>query len=135
VLAHEEARRLGHNFVGTDVMLLGLIGEGHGAAAKALKGIGVSLKDARVEVEKIIGRGSGFVVSVEFTPRARRVLELARSQASERGHHDIGTGHVLLGIIRSGGEGVAVRSLENLGVDLQKLCEAVIKEVETENDT
>src|SRR5271155_343008 len=76
MLAQEEARRLGHNFVGTEQILLGLIGEGTGIAAKTLKSMGVNLKDARVEVEKIIGRGSGFVaVEIPFTPRAKRVLE------------------------------------------------------------
>ena len=78
MLAQEEARRLGHNFVGTEQILLGLIGEGTGIAAKVLKSMGVNLKDARVEVEKIIGRGSGFVaVEIPFTPRAKKVLELS----------------------------------------------------------
>ena len=77
MLAQEEARRLGHNFVGTEQILLGLIGEGTGIAAKTLKSMGVNLKDARQEVEKIIGRGSGFVaVEIPFTPRAKRVLEV-----------------------------------------------------------
>ena len=77
MLAQEEARRLGHNFVGTEQILLGLIGEGTGVAAKVLKSLGVNLKDSRIEVEKIIGRGSGFVaVEIPFTPRAKRVLEL-----------------------------------------------------------
>ena len=78
MLAQEEARRLGHNFVGTEQILLGLIGEGTGVAAKVLKSLGVNLKDSRIEVEKIIGRGSGFVaVEIPFTPRAKRVLELS----------------------------------------------------------
>ncbi|MED5321005.1 MAG: Clp protease N-terminal domain-containing protein, partial [Cyanobacteriota bacterium] len=82
MLAQEEARRLGHNFVGTEQILLGLIGEGTGVAAKVLKSMGVNLKDARVEVEKIIGRGSGFVaVEIPFTPRAKRVLELSLEEA------------------------------------------------------
>lgn len=82
MLAQEEARRLGHNFVGTEQILLGLIGEGTGIAAKVLKSLGISLKDARTEVEKIIGRGSGFVaVEIPFTPRAKRVLELSLKEA------------------------------------------------------
>ena len=82
MLAQEEARRLGHNFVGTEQLLLGLIGESTGIAAKVLKSMGVNLKDARVEVEKIIGRGSGFVaVEIPFTPRAKRVLELSLDEA------------------------------------------------------
>jgi ATPases with chaperone activity, ATP-binding subunit len=81
MLAQEEARRLGHNFVGTEQILLGLIGEGTGVAAKVLKSMGVNLKDARVEVEKIIGRGSGFVaVEIPFTPRAKRVPGSCRSR-------------------------------------------------------
>ena len=127
MLAQEEARRLGHNFVGTEQVLLGLIGEGTGIAAKTLKSMGVNLKDARVEVEKIIGRGSGFVaVEIPFTPRAKRVLELSWDEARQLGHNYIGTEHILLGLIREG-EGVAARVLENLGVDLNKIRSNVIK--------
>ena len=127
MLAQEEARRLGHNFVGTEQILLGLIGEGTGIAAKTLKGLGVSLKDARIEVEKIIGRGSGFVaVEIPFTPRAKRVLELSWDEARQLGHNYIGTEHLLLGVIREG-EGVAVRVLENLGVDLSRVRSSVIR--------
>ena len=127
MLAQEEARRLGHNFVGTEQVLLGLIGEGTGVAAKALKSMGVNLKDARAEVEKIIGRGSGFVaVEIPFTPRAKRVLELSWDEARQLGHNYIGTEHLLLGLIREG-EGVAARVLENLNVDLNKVRTNVIK--------
>ena len=127
MLAQEEARRLGHNFVGTEQVLLGLIGEGTGIAAKTLKAMGVNLKDARVEVEKIIGRGSGFVaVEIPFTPRAKRVLELSWDEARQLGHNYIGTEHLLLGLIREG-EGVAARVLENLGVDLNKIRSNVVK--------
>ena len=127
MLAQEEARRLGHNFVGTEQILLGLIGEGTGVAAKVLKSMGVNLKDARVEVEKIIGRGSGFVaVEIPFTPRAKRVLELSLEEARQLGHNYIGTEHLLLGLIREG-EGVAARVLENLGVDLTKVRTQVIR--------
>ena len=127
MLAQEEARRLGHNFVGTEQILLGLIGEGTGIAAKTLKSMGVNLKDARVEVEKIIGRGSGFVaVEIPFTPRAKRVLELSWDEARQLGHNYIGTEHLLLGLIREG-EGVAARVLENLGVDLNKIRSNVVK--------
>ncbi|MFM6312493.1 MAG: ATP-dependent Clp protease ATP-binding subunit [Dolichospermum sp.] len=127
MLAQEEARRLGHNFVGTEQILLGLIGEGTGVAAKVLKSMGVNLKDARIEVEKIIGRGSGFVaVEIPFTPRAKRVLELSLEEARQLGHNYIGTEHLLLGLIREG-EGVAARVLENLGVDLTKVRTQVIR--------
>ncbi|WP_448561644.1 ATP-dependent Clp protease ATP-binding subunit, partial [Trichothermofontia sp.] len=127
MLAQEEARRLGHNFVGTEQILLGLIGEGTGVAAKVLKTMGVNLKDARIEVEKIIGRGSGFVaVEIPFTPRAKRVLELSLEEARQLGHNYIGTEHLLLGLIREG-EGVAARVLENLGVDLSKVRTQVIR--------
>ena len=127
MLAQEEARRLGHNFVGTEQILLGLIGEGTGVAAKVLKSMSVNLKDARVEVEKIIGRGSGFVaVEIPFTPRAKRVLELSLEEARQLGHNYIGTEHLLLGLIREG-EGVAARVLENLGVDLAKVRTQVIR--------
>jgi ATP-dependent Clp protease ATP-binding subunit ClpC len=127
MLAQEEARRLGHNFVGTEQILLGLIGEGTGVAAKVLKSMGVNLKDARIEVEKIIGRGSGFVaVEIPFTPRAKRVLEHSLEEARQLGHNYIGTEHLLLGLIREG-EGVAARVLENLGVDLSKVRTQVIR--------
>lgn len=127
MLAQEEARRLGHNFVGTEQILLGLIGEGTGVAAKTLKSMGVNLKEARAEVEKIIGRGSGFVaVEIPFTPRAKRVLELSWDEARQLGHNYIGTEHLLLGLIREG-EGVAARTLENLGVDLNKIRSNVVK--------
>jgi len=127
MLAQEEARRLGHNFVGTVQILLGLIGEGTGIGPKVLKSMGVNLKDARVEVEKIIGRGSGFVaVEIPFTPRAKRVLELSLEEARQLGHNYIGTEHLLLGLIREG-EGVAARVLENLGVDLSKVRSQIIR--------
>jgi ATP-dependent Clp protease ATP-binding subunit ClpC len=113
--------------VGTEQILLGLIGEGTGVAAKVLKSMGVNLKDARIEVEKIIGRGSGFVaVEIPFTPRAKRVLELSLEEARQLGHNYIGTEHLLLGLIREG-EGVAARVLENLGVDLSKVRTQVIR--------
>ena len=127
MLAQEEARRLDHNFVGTEQILLGLIGEGTGVAAKVLKSMGVNLKDARIEVEKIIGRGSGFVaVDIPFTPRAKRVLELSLQEARQLGHKYIGTEHLLLGLIREG-EGVAARVLENLSVDLSQVRTLVIQ--------
>jgi ATP-dependent Clp protease ATP-binding subunit ClpC len=134
MLAQEEARRLGHNFVGTEQLLLGMIGEGTGIAAKVLKSQGVNLKDARVEVEKIIGRGSGFVaVEIPFTPRAKRVLELSLEEARHLGHHYIGTEHLLLGLLREG-EGVAARVLENLGADATKIRTQVIKMVGEEKE-
>ena len=127
MLAQEEARRLGHNFVGTEQILLGLIGEGTGIGPQILKSMGINLKDARVEVEKIIGRGSGFVaVEIPFTPRAKRVLELSLDEARQIGHNYIGTEHLLLGLIREG-EGVAARVLENLGVELSKVRSQIIR--------
>jgi len=127
MLAQEEARRLGHNFVGTEQILLGLIGEGTGVAGKTLKSMGITLKDARAQVEKIIGRGSGFVaVEIPFTPRAKKVLELSWDEARQLGHNYIGTEHLLLGLIREG-HGVGTKVLENLGVDLNKCRSNVVK--------
>ena len=127
MLAQEEARSLGHNFVGTEQVLLGLIKEGSGVAAKTLKSMGVTLKDAKEQVEKIIGRGSGFVaVEIPFTPRAKKVLELSWDEARQLGHNYIGTEHLLLGLIREG-EGIGTKVLENLGVDLNKCRANVIK--------
>ena len=126
-LAQEEAHRLGHNFIGTELILLGLIGEGTGVAAKVLKSMGVNLKNARIEVEKFIGRGSGFVaVEILVTPRTKRVLELSLEESGKLGHNYIGTEHLLLGLIRIN-EGVAANVLENLGVDLSKVRTAVIR--------
>merc|ERR1719321_2147202 len=128
-LAQEEARRLGHNFVGTEQILLGLIGESTGIAAKVLKSMGVTLKDARLEVEKIIGRGSGFVaVEIPFTPRAKRVLEMSLEEARQLGHNYIGTEHILLGLVREG-EGVAGRVLETLGADSAEIRNQVVRMV------
>jgi ATP-dependent Clp protease ATP-binding subunit ClpC len=128
MLAQEESRRLGHNFVGTEQILLGLIGEGTGLAFKVLNSMGVTLKEARIEVEKIIGRGTGFVaVEIPFTPRAKRVLEFCLDEARQLGHNYIGTEHLLLGLIREN-EGVAARVLENLGVVfLSKLRTQIIR--------
>nr|QCI04159.1 Clp protease ATP binding subunit [Anotrichium furcellatum] len=127
MLAQEEARRLGHNFVGTEQILLGLIGEGTGIAAQVLKSMNVNLKDARIEVEKIIGRGSGFVaVEIPFTPRAKRVLELSLEEARQLGHNYIGTEHLLMGLVREG-EGVAARVLENLTVNIASIRAEVIQ--------
>lgn len=126
-LSQEEARRLGHNFVGTEQILLGLIGEGNGVAAKVLQSLGVTLKAVREEVEKIIGRGIGFVgVEIPFTPRSRRVLELSLEESRSFGWTYIGTEHLLLALIRDG-EGVAAKVLLNLGVDSKQVRTKVIE--------
>ncbi|KAI3916401.1 hypothetical protein MKW92_029007 [Papaver armeniacum] len=133
MLAQEEGRRLGHNFVGTEHILLALIGEGTGIAAKVLQSMGINLKDARMEVEKIIGRGSGFVeVQIPFTRRAKRVLELSLEEARQLGHYYQGTEHLLLAILREG-EGVASRVLENLGADPDNIRKQVIQMVNGES--
>ncbi|QQR58658.1 MAG: hypothetical protein IPG59_03935 [Candidatus Melainabacteria bacterium] len=125
MLAQEESRRMGHNFVGTEQLLLGLIGEGTGIAARVMKKDGVNLKSARVEVEKIIGRGSGFVaVEIPFTPRCKRVLELSWQESRKFHNNFIGTEHLLLGLLEENG-GVAIRVLEALMVDLKSLRNAV----------
>ncbi|MEC4811720.1 MAG: ATP-dependent Clp protease ATP-binding subunit [Scytonema sp. PMC 1069.18] len=127
MLAQEEARRLGHNFVGTEQILLGLIGEGTGVAAKVLTDLGVTLKDARREVEKIIGRGSGFVPpEIPFTPKVKSLFEQSFKEARSLGHNYIGTEHLLLGLTEAG-EGVAAKVLQNLGLDLSQIRTAVIR--------
>ncbi|MGM3307508.1 ATP-dependent Clp protease ATP-binding subunit [Anabaena sp. WFMT] len=126
MLAQEEARRLGHNFVGTEQILLGLMGEGTGVAAKVLAELGVTLKDARREVEKIIGRGSGFVPpEIPFTPKVKSLFEQSFREAHSLGHNYINTEHLLLGLTEAG-EGVAAKVLQNLGVDLHAVRSAVI---------
>ena len=120
VLAQEEAQRLGNNYIGTEHILLGIISEGESLAAKVLESLGVNLAKVRQEVEAIVGRG-GQTVQQEmvFTPRAKRVIELAFEEARQLNHNYIGTEHLLLGLIREG-EGVAARVLTNLGVDPAK---------------
>ncbi len=121
VLAQEEAQRLGNNYIGTEHILLGIISEGESLAAKVLESLGVNLAKVRQEVEAIVGRG-GQTVQQEmvFTPRAKRVIELAFEEARQLNHNYIGTEHLLLGLIREG-EGVAARVLANLGVDPAKV--------------
>src|ERR1700723_2699540 len=121
VLAQEEAQRLGNNYIGTEHILLGIISEGESLAAKVLESLGVNLAKVRQEVEGIVGRG-GQTVQQEmvFTPRAKRVIELAFEEARQLNHNYIGTEHLLLGLIREG-EGVAARVLTNLGVDPAKV--------------
>jgi len=127
VLSQEEARRLGHNVVGTEHILLGLAAEGEGVAARALQGMGISLDKVRAEVEKVIGKGeSPPQGQIGFTPRAKRVLELAFDEARQLGHTYIGTEHILLGLIREG-EGVAAQVLKNLGADLDKVRRQVVE--------
>jgi len=127
MLSQEEARRLGHNFVGTEQILLGLIGEGTGVAANVLTDLGVTLPDARLEVERIIGRGSGFVPpEIPFTPKAKRIFEESFREARSLGHNYIGTEHLLLGLTEAG-EGVAAKVLENLGVEIKTVRSQVIK--------
>ncbi|MBO1347918.1 MAG: ATP-dependent Clp protease ATP-binding subunit [Hormoscilla sp. GUM202] len=127
MLAQEEARRLGHNFVGTEQILLGLIGEGTGIAAKVLGEQRVNLKDVRTEVEKIIGRGSGFTpVEIPFTPRVKRIFESSLNEARQLGHNYIGTEHLLLGLIQDR-DGVAAKVLQNMGVDPNAMRTQVIR--------
>ena len=128
VLAQEEARMLGHNYIGTEHILLGLIREGEGVAAKALESLGVSQEAVRQQVEVIIGQGERVVPSghIPFTPRAKKVLELALREALQLGHNYIGTEHILLGLIREG-EGVAAQVLVKLGADLNRVRQQVIQ--------
>jgi ATP-dependent Clp protease ATP-binding subunit ClpC len=127
VLAQEEARLLNHNFIGTEHILLGLIHEGEGVAAKALEQLGISLEAVREKVEETIGpAGSSSPGSPPFTPRAKKVLELSLREALQLGHNYIGTEHMLLGLVREG-EGVAAQVLVNLGADLSRVRQVVIQ--------
>jgi ATP-dependent Clp protease ATP-binding subunit ClpA len=124
-LAQDEAQRLGHNYMGTEHLLLGLVREGEGIAAIALKRLGVSLDDARAAVLHIIGHGDRIVAGeIGLTPRAKKVIELAVDEARRMGHHYIGTEHLLLGLLREG-EGIAAGVLASLGVDLERARDAV----------
>jgi ATP-dependent Clp protease ATP-binding subunit ClpA len=127
VLAEEEARMLDHNWIGTEHLLLGLIREGGGVAAKALESLGISLQPVRQQVEEIIGRGQQVPSEViPFTPRSEKVLELSLREAGQLGRHYVGTEHILLGLIREG-DGVAPQVLVRLGADLNRVRQQVIQ--------
>jgi len=136
MLSQEEARRMGHNFVGTEQLFLGIVGQRQGVGAKALRSLGVTLKKARKEVETYIGRGTGFVASeIPFTPRAKRVLEMAVQEGKDIGQNYVGTEHILLALIGEE-DGVAIRTIEKLGVDITQLRSktlALIKENQEEH--
>src|SRR6266498_3490543 len=126
VLAQEEARRLNHNYLGTEHLLLGLVHEGEGVAARALESLGISLGSVRQQVEEIIGQGQQAPAGhIPFTPRANKVIELAQREANDLGHNYIGTEHLLLGLVREG-EGVAAQVLVKLGADLAGVREQVV---------
>ncbi|SFJ37055.1 ATP-dependent Clp protease ATP-binding subunit [Thermoflavimicrobium dichotomicum] len=125
-LAQEEAVRLGHNSIGTEHILLGLVREGEGIAAKALIALGLGLEKIQKEVETLIGRGSAQTSNIGYTPRAKKVIELSMDEARKLGHTYVGTEHILLGLIREG-EGVAARVLNNLGVSLNKARQQVLQ--------
>src|SRR6266545_5389597 len=126
-LAQEEARRLNHNYIGTEHLLLGLLSEGEGVAAKALEGLGISLEAVRVQVQELIGRGQAAPTGhIPFTPRAKKVLELSLREALQLGHNYIGTEHILLGLIREG-EGVGAQVLVKLGAKLDRLRREVVQ--------
>jgi len=130
MLSQEEARRMGHNFVGTEQLLLGVIGQRHGIGARALKKLKVTLKKARKEIELYIGRGTGFVASeIPFTPRAKRVLEMAVHESKDLGQNFVGTEHLLLALIAES-DGVAMRTLDKLNVDIQKLRNLILTYIE-----
>ncbi|MEV2280914.1 ATP-dependent protease ATP-binding subunit ClpC [Paenibacillus larvae] len=125
-LSQEEALRLGHNNIGTEHILLGLIREGEGIAAKALVALGLSLEKIQDEVESLIGRGQEQLTNPAYTPRAKKVIELSMDEARKLGHTYVGTEHILLGLIREG-EGVAARVLNNLGISLNKARQQVLQ--------
>ena len=127
VLAQEEARMLNHNYIGTEHILLGLVRERDGVAAKALDSLNIRLDAVRREVEEIIGQGQAAPTGhIPFTPRAKKVLELSLREALQLGHNYIGTEHILLGLIREG-EGVAAQVLQKLGADLNRVRQTVIQ--------
>lgn len=125
-LAQEEALRLGHNNIGTEHILLGLVREGEGIAAKALQALGLGSEKIQKEVESLIGRGQEMSQTIHYTPRAKKVIELSMDEARKLGHSYVGTEHILLGLIREG-EGVAARVLNNLGVSLNKARQQVLQ--------
>jgi ATP-dependent Clp protease ATP-binding subunit ClpC len=134
VLAQEEAGMLNHNHIGTEHLLLGLIHEGGGVAARALESLGISLEAVRQQVEEIIGRGQQATAGrIPFTPRAKKVLELSRREALAMGHNYVGTEHILLGLIREG-DGVAAQVLVRMGADLNRVRQQVILILSAQQD-
>ncbi len=127
VVAQEESRKLGHNYIGTEHILLGILGSGKSVAVSALESLGISQEAARQQVEEITGRSTHQVAGhIPFTPRAKKVLELSLREAIQLGHNYIGTEHILLGLIREG-EGVAARVLTQLGADLNRVRQQVVQ--------
>ena len=127
VLAQEEARLLNHNYIGTEHVLLGLVREGEGVAARALKSMGIGAEAVRGQVELIIGQGRAAPTGhIPFTPRAKKVLELSLRESIQLGHNYIGTEHILLGLVREG-EGVAAQVLEKMGAGLDRVRKSVIQ--------
>ena len=126
-LAQEEAQRFQHHYIGTEHLLLGLVREGDGVAAKVLMNLGVKLEEVRTTIESIIGRGDHIVLGeIGLTPRAKKVIELAVDEARRLNHHYIGTEHLLLGLVREG-EGIAAGALQSLGVKLEDVRKETLK--------
>ena len=134
MLAQEEARRMGHNFVGTEQLLLGVIGQRHGIGGRALTQLNVTLKRTRKEIEKYIGRGTGFVASeIPFTPRAKRVLEMSIHEGQDLGVNYVGTEHVLLSLINES-DGIAMRTLDKLRVNIPKLRQLILTYIQEQQE-
>ncbi|HCS74592.1 MAG TPA: hypothetical protein DIW17_12055 [Clostridiales bacterium] len=126
IYSQEEARNLGHNYVGTEHLLLGLLREGEGAAAKVLKSLGTDIEKIREQIESLVGKGNyNFTEGFGYTPRTKRIMELSFHEARNLGHNYVGTEHLLLALIREG-EGVAARVLKDSGVDLQQAREQIL---------
>jgi ATP-dependent Clp protease ATP-binding subunit ClpC len=134
-LAQDEAQRFNHNYIGTEHLLLGLVREGEGVAARVLENMNVELAKVRTAVEFMIGRGARPVVGeVGLTPPAKRVIELAIDEARHLGHNYIGTEHLLLGLVREG-EGIAAGVLESLGIDFDRVRHEVIRAISSRDDS
>nr|UBQ35456.1 Clp protease ATP binding subunit [Conticribra weissflogii] len=134
MLAQEEARRMGHNFVGTEQLLMGIIGQRHGIGGRALSQLNLTLKKTRKEIEKYIGRGTGFVASeIPFTPRAKRVLEMSIHEAQDLGVNYVGTEHVLLSLLNEP-DGIAMRILDKMGVNIPKLRQLVLTYIQEQQE-
>jgi len=134
-LAQEEAQRLGHNYIGTEHLLLGLVREGGGVAAEVLSNLGIKLEEVRSAVESIIGRGNRIVLGeIGLTPRAKKVIELAVDEARGMNHHCIGTEHLLLGLVREG-QGIGAGVLQKLGADLKNVRTETMRVLGNNDDT
>lgn len=134
MMSQEESRRLGHNFVGTEQILLGLLGEGCGVAINAVREYGITIRKVRMEVERLIGKGTGFVaIEIPFTPRAKKILEMSIKQSKDLNHSYINTEHIFLALLNDT-DGICAKVLQNLGANIPRIKAYVLNELDQNHE-